>query len=404
MNIFNTEKLVRHGTLNPGADQPQGHGRSPVNPGLMHRNDPLSEQRRGGRENWSQGGIHAPHAQFLSSDVAQADDVAMGEEILRRRANGETVAQLARRFHSTTGRISRILAGQRLKQIQELELDYIPNERFGRTRAAEERAILGPPPENRQPAKTVPRPAGLPPYLASMYETPLLTREQEQHLFRKMNYLKHKASELRKRLDDRRPSMAAMDLIEKLAKEATAVKNDIVRANLRLVVSIAKRYASAPDHLFELISDGNMSLIRAAEKFDFARGFRFSTYATWAIMKNFARTIPTELRQQTRFRTGGEERLLSVEDIRPDSTRRESAQSERQLEVSRILDHLDERERLIIQHRFGLDRNRNPMTLKEVGRVMGVTKERIRQLEARAMAKLREAVGEERVEAPESVD
>jgi RNA polymerase primary sigma factor/RNA polymerase sigma factor len=74
------------------------------------------------------------------------------------------------------------------------------------------------------------------------------------------------------------------------------------------------------------------------------------------------------------------------------------------LEVSRILDHLDERERLIIQHRFGLDRNRNPMTLKEVGRVMGVTKERIRQLEARAMAKLREAVGEERVEAPESVD
>ena len=199
---------------------------------------------------------------------------------------------MARRFHSTTGRISRILAGQRLKQIQELELDYIPNERFGRTRAAEERAILGPPPENRQPAKTVPRPAGLPPYLASMYETPLLTREQEQHLFRKMNYLKHKASELRKRLDDRRPSMAAMDLIEKLAKEATAVKNDIVRANLRLVVSIAKRYASAPDHLFELISDGNMSLIRAAEKFDFARGFRFSTYATWAIMKNFAGRFP----------------------------------------------------------------------------------------------------------------
>ena len=116
------------------------------------------------------------------------------------------------------------------------------------------------------------------------------------------------------------------------------------------------------------------------------------------------RTIPTELRQQARFRTGGEERLLSVEDIRPDATRRESAQSERQLEVSRILDHLDERERLIIQHRFGLDRNRNPMTLKEVGRVMGVTKERIRQLEARAMAKLREAVGEERVEAPESVN
>ena len=281
-------------------------------------------------------------------------------------------------------------------------MDYIPNEHFSRTSAAEERAILGPAPENRQPAKKVPRPTGLPPYLASMYETPLLTREQEQHLFRKMNYLKHKASELRNRLDVRRPSMTAMELIEKFAKEAAAIKNDIVRANLRLVVSIAKRYASGPGHLFELISDGNMSLIRAVEKFDFARGFRFSTYATWAIMKNFARTIPTELRQQARFRTGGEERLLGIEDIRPDSARRESAQSERQSEVSRILEHLDERERQIIQHRFGLDRNRNPMTLKEVGRVMGVTKERIRQLEARAMAKLRDAVGEERVEAPEA--
>ena len=193
--------------------------------------------------------------------------------------------------------------------------------------------ILGPAPESRPPAKKVPRPAGLPPYLASMYETPLLTREQEQHLFRKMNYLKYKASVLRDRLDVRRPRMTAMELVLKFANDAAAVKNDIIRANLRLVVSIAKRYASGPGHLFELISDGNMSLIRAVEKFDFARGFRFSTYATWAIIKNFARTIPTELRQRARFHTGGEERLRGVEDIRPDSARRESAQSERRSEV-----------------------------------------------------------------------
>jgi RNA polymerase primary sigma factor/RNA polymerase sigma factor len=291
-----------------------------------------------------------------------------------------------------------------LKLIQEFDLSLIPNEKFGRTSAAEERAILGSAPENRQQLKKVARPTGLPPYLASMYETPLLTREQEQHLFRKMNYLKFKASELRDRLDVRRPRVTAMELTERYYKDSLAIKNDIVRANLRLVVSIAKRYANGPGHLFELISDGNMSLIRAAEKFDFARGFRFSTYATWAIMKNFARTIPGELRQQTRFRTGGEERLLGIEDIRPDSARRESAQTERQMEVSRILEHLDERERQIIQHRYGLDRNQNPMTLKEVGRVMGVTKERIRQLEARAMAKLRNAVGEEKVEAPEGDD
>jgi RNA polymerase primary sigma factor len=361
----------------------------------------------GSREKWSKrdsspGSIGRGHA--LSPEEILARDRAQEAEIIYRRGKGETLAQLAKRFHCTKDKISRLLARQRLQQIQELDLGFIPNEKFGRTSATEERAILGPAPENRQVGRKVTRPTGLPPYLASMYETPLLTREQEQHLFRKMNYLKFKASEFRSRLDPRRPRVTAMELTERYNKEAVTIKNDIVRANLRLVVSIAKRYANGPGHLFELISDGNMSLIRAAEKFDFARGFRFSTYATWAIMKNFARTIPNDLRQQTRFRTGGEERLLGIEDIRPDSARRESAQAERQMEVSRILEHLDERERQIIQHRFGLDRNHNPMTLKEVGRVMGVTKERIRQLEARAMAKLRNAVGEEKVEAPEADD
>jgi RNA polymerase primary sigma factor len=359
--------------------------------------------KRGKHLTWSQtnGGPHGHSA----TEAEQHDrDEAVRQEIFRCRKDGETLVQLAKRFHATTGRISRIFAQERLRQILDFDLDYIPNDRFSRTTTAEDRRYLGPVPENRQPAKKVPRPTGLPPYLASMYETPLLTREQEQHLFRKMNYLKHKASALRKKLGVRRPSMTAMAKIEKFHADAVTIKNDIVRANLRLVVSIAKRYANGPAHLFELISDGNMSLIRAVEKFDFHRGFRFSTYATWAIMKNFARTIPTELRQQARFHTGGEERLLGIEDVHLDTVRRESAQSERQMEVSRILAHLDERERQIIAHRFGLDRSRNPMTLKEVGRVMGVTKERIRQLEARAMAKLRDAVGEERIEAPDSVD
>jgi RNA polymerase primary sigma factor len=336
-----------------------------------------------------------------SAEAQLAREAARRAEIVRRRDSGESLAKLAKRFRSTPGRISRVVAQEQVKRVQELQLDYIPNDRFKRMSAAQQEVALGPAPENPRPAKAVARPVGLPPYLASMYETPLLTREQEQHLFRRMNYLKHKASVLRSRLDLRRPSLTAMSKIESFAGEAVAVKNDIVRANLRLVVSIAKRYATGPGHLFELISDGNMSLIRAVEKFDFARGFRFSTYASWAIMKNFARTIPAELRQHARFRTGGDERLMVMADEHSESMRREAAQNERQAEVARILKHLDERERQIIRHRFGLDRGRNPMTLKEVGRVMGVTKERIRQLEARAMAKLRDAAGEERVEVPD---
>jgi RNA polymerase sigma factor (sigma-70 family) len=72
---------------------------------------------------------------------------------------------------------------------------------------------------------------------------------------------------------------------------------------LRLVVSIAKRHVGPVENFFELVSDGNMSLIRAVEKFDYARGNKFSTYASWAIMKNFARTIPDEHRHRDRFRT-----------------------------------------------------------------------------------------------------
>ncbi len=404
MNTSNTTKLAQRGASGHGLDHSRDRSHCAANRGREYASDSPCQRRRIGRDHWSEGAHQVRRAPALSAEEERARDEAMREDISRRRRNGETLVRLAKRFHTSTGRISRILAQQLLKQVQELELDYIPNEHFFHTSAAEERVVLGPAPDARPPAKKVPRPTGLPPYLASMYETPLLTREEEQHLFRRLNYLKHKASELRKGLNIRRPSMTAMDLIVRLHRDAVGVKNDIVRANLRLVVSIAKRYASGPAHLFELMRDGNRSLIRAAEKFDFARGFRFSTYATWAIMKNFARSIPAELRQRARFHTGGEERLLGIEDIRRDSARRESAQLERQSEVSRILEHLDERERQIIQHRFGLDSQRNPMTLKEVGRVMGVTKERIRQLEARAMAKLRDAVSIERVEGPESED
>ena len=82
----------------------------------------------------------------------------------------------------------------------------------------------------------------MPPYLASLYEVPLLTREQEAHLFRKFNYLKYRAAKLREGLDPARAKSSVMDEIESLYEQVVATKNQIVRANLRLVVSIAKRH------------------------------------------------------------------------------------------------------------------------------------------------------------------
>ena len=81
----------------------------------------------------------------------------------------------------------------------------------------------------------------------------------------------------------------------------------MVEANLRLVVSIAKRHVTPANDFFSLVSDGNISLIRAVEKFDYARGNKFSTYASWAIMKNFARSIPDEKHYRERYVTRGAE-------------------------------------------------------------------------------------------------
>lgn len=308
---------------------------------------------------------------------------------------GASVDKLMKQFGRTKTTIYRVINEVRAQRIMELPLDYINNPRFARKGA--EKACLGPMPESDSPTKKARRPSGLPPYLASLYEMPLLTREQEAHLFRKYNFLKYKAEKLRRELDPAQPKASLMDEIESLSQQAVATKNEIARANLRLVVSIAKRHVTPDQNFFELVSDGNMSLLRAIEKFDFARGNKFSTYASWAIMKNFARTIPGEFKHRDRFRTSQDELFAATQEHRGNPLVEEGAQHQREAQIERILRRLDEREQKIIIGRFGLDHSNEPQTLKEVGASLGVTKERIRQIEARALSKLREAAKEEKI-------
>jgi RNA polymerase primary sigma factor/RNA polymerase sigma factor len=325
------------------------------------------------------------------------------QEIWRRFRRGEPVDLLAGRYRVSPSQIRRIVTAAQLQRILQFPLDHIPGDGAHWERLeTEDKAILGPAPRGTEVRKVARPPAGLPPYLASLYEVPLLSAAQEVHLFRKVNYLKYKARTLRTRLDPASPAPAAMEQIERLYHQAVAVKNEIIRANLRLVVSVAKRYAKGPEHLFQLISDGNMSLLRAVEKFDYTRGFKFSTYATWALVRNYARTIPQELRYQSRFRSPSDDVLTAAPDERNARLRGRNTAWDSEEKVSRLLGHLSDREQQLIRYRFGLGDENNPMTLRAVGQKMGITKERVRQLESRAIAKLRTAAAEEHIEEPES--
>jgi RNA polymerase primary sigma factor len=339
-----------------------------------------------------------PDRAIFPKTMPPLDDEAKAQ-VYRRFRMGVSAEVLARQFGRTRSSVYRIINEMRARRILGTKLEFIDHSSFSMPDSAPE--ILAPVPEpadGKAPRRPKP-PKGLPPYLASLYEVPLLDREQEMHLFRKMNYLKYKAGLLRSRIDPARAKTADLDEIERLQEEALSVKNQVIRSNLRLVVSIAKRHVGPSNNFFELVSDGNMSLIRAVERFDFSRGNKFSTYASWAIMKNFARTIPEENYRRDRFVTGHEEMFETAADTRADEHEYESALKRMQEAVKGMLGRLDDRERKIIISRFGLG-GVSEQTLEQLGRELGITKERVRQIESRAQEKLRRIASEEKLDLP----
>jgi RNA polymerase sigma factor (sigma-70 family) len=338
-----------------------------------------------------------PERAIFTPTTAPLDDEAKRQIYLRHRM-GVSAEVLAAQFGRTRSSIYRVINEVRAQRILETKLEFIDHASFHDPASRDEIMAPMPPPQAKNPRRPK-APKGLPPYLASLYEVPLLEREQEAHLFRQMNYLKSEAHGLRTQLDPARAKTSDLDRIEELQEEALVVKNQIIRANLRLVVSIAKRHVGPSNNFFELVSDGNMSLIRAVEKFDFSRGNKFSTYASWAIMKNFARTIPEENYRRDRFVTGHEEMFEAAADNRTDEHEYESTLKRMQEAIKGMLDRLDDRERLIITSRFGLG-GAAERTLEQLGRELGITKERVRQIESRGVDKLRKIAGEQKLELP----
>jgi len=339
---------------------------------------------------------HPEAAVFPNAPQPLTDDVK--REIYRGFRRGVAAERLAKRYCRTKASLYRIIAEMRAKRLLDQPIEFIFNPFFEQPNVGA--TILGPAPAVPERQSAFRPPPGLPPYLAQLYAIPLLTKEQEAYQFRKMNYLKFCAARLRDQLDVSRAKSHVMDQIERYLDEAVDVKNLLIRSNLRLVVSIAKKHVKPGSNFFEMVSDGNISLIRAIEKFDYGRGFKFSTYATWAIMKNYARSIPAEHTQLDRYRTGSEELFQSSADQRSDQFEQELVNHHQHEAIMRILNRLDDRERNIIMFRFGLNQETEPQTLEQLGGRFGVTKERIRQLEARALGKLRKIAVEEKLDIP----
>jgi RNA polymerase primary sigma factor len=229
--------------------------------------------------------------------------------------------------------------------------------------------------------------------------SPILSREHEAHLFRKMNFLKSRASRLKDRLDGDSPSAALLEEIDRLQCEAQAVKNLIVEKNMPLVIFVARKRVKPGEDLPEMISEGNLALIQAVDRFDFARGNRFSTYATWAIRNALVSKLKSDLRYRGRSFSAHEDSLTTV-DPGVTESEYEAVQDHRRSLVRRWFAHLGCRERWILANRYGLG-GLPERTLAQLARELGVSKQRVSQLAKRAENKLRKVARREALDAAE---
>jgi RNA polymerase primary sigma factor len=280
-------------------------------------------------------------------------------------------------------------------------------------------------------------------YLKEIGKVPLLTAEQEVILAKAIEEGEAATAEL-----DKTPTgTARIRELQRVEREGQLAKKKLIEANLRLVVSIARRYVGRGMLLLDLIQEGNLGLIRAVEKFDYTKGFKFSTYATWWIRQAITRAIadqartiripvhmvetinkliriqrqllqdlgreptPEEIGREMEFSPEKVREILKVsqEPVSLETPIGEEEDSHLgdfiedsdavvpvdaasfillQEQLDSVLHTLSEREKKVIQLRFGLT-DGHPRTLEEVGREFGVTRERIRQIESKTLSKLR---------------
>ncbi len=229
-------------------------------------------------------------------------------------------------------------------------------------------------------------------YLKQISKVPKLSAEQEADLARRIEAARHAATELAHaaELADAEVLTPEQRLdLESIVEDGTRAKNHLIEANLRLVVSLAKRYSGRSMPFLDLIQEGNLGLIRAMENFDYAKGYKFPAYATWWIRQAITRAIVGQAKRTARISVDMAGMLSKYGrepgTIQPGETVSFAFLQE---ELRSVLDTLSEREAGVVSMRFGLT-DGQPKTLDEIGKVYGLTREQIRQIESKTMARLR---------------
>ncbi|GAB5405297.1 MAG: hypothetical protein Aurels2KO_35280 [Aureliella sp.] len=271
-------------------------------------------------------------------------------------------------------------------------LDYINSEDFSSSKAETE--ILGDEllsdcaPGDGDTKSRAARKLSLPPHLMGMCEDKLLTPEQERALFQRMNFMRHLAAKI---LDRRTAETATQWDVERargLLRAAQWYRDRIVRANTRLVISIVKKFVNQQCGFDDLLSDGIMALMRSVDKFDYKLGFRFSTYATQVVRRNSYRFVMERQDERLKVSNSISDQSLDVAEDQDPSTMSEYRWNTLRNHLTELLGKLDKREKLIVRARFSLGGHRKVQTLQALADRLGISKERVRQLEKRAMEKL----------------
>ena len=310
-------------------------------------------------------------------------------------AMGKSRRQLSQRDQGT---LQRILTAEKY--------DYVPNELFELPEKEAQRKIFDEAPPIQKPDTSWYHPV-----MDNFTETRssknvgtvLLTAKEERALFLQFNYVRFRVAELKAELQDQEQVDAdkARDLLN-WHRKAEAYREQIANTNLALVLAMAKRTRMSEVDFADLVSEGNMALLRAVDKFDVARGFKFSTYACRAILKAFSRTGVKLSKYRQLFPTDFDPKL---EKSNHSEMKREGHETDCVDEVRTIIKEnraaLTDIEQEVIEHRFAIGKpviageEPAPLTLEQVGKIIGVTKERVRQIQNKALEKIKLSLEED---------